>query len=206
MVPAIIFAPVQAPTDMFFIDAKDTRICFIFWDELHAVHFGYQQQLSNTFPGSPSGYYNVPVLFWRDLTNPILWPVSSSVVVCLSTLALQDIFQKRLSQQPLPLVTVLLQLFSWLPLCTSHFNSGFRNSIRRACYYLHFLLVQRLWFFLVEIFFCAALAVWNCIVWVAVMTKECSWILVFIPCESHRETSINESLVFVDFLFRTCKR
>lgn len=55
--------------------------------------------------------------------------------------------------------------------------------IRITHYCFHFLMIQRLWFSLARIF-CAALAEWSHVVRVSVMTKECSWILFFIPCKS----------------------
>lgn len=64
---------------------------------------GVQEQLSSIFLVLGLTLNSMLMLFQRDLQNLfcVLWPLSSSVVTCLSILTMQDVFQGRLSEQHL---------------------------------------------------------------------------------------------------------
>lgn len=144
---------------------------FIFWDDQRALRFGYRQQLFICcFWFS---FVNRLVLFWRDLGLFVLWIISSSVVVCLPTPRLLGALQGWLPEQPFPCslpwswcspgcrlaaLTVAREILLEEPAITSVF-SCFRS------YDSHLLRPSAL--------HCEVM------LWVAVMTKECSWMLFY---------------------------
>lgn len=144
-----------------------------FWDDQHPLRFGYWQQLFICFFWF--SFINILMLFWRDLWLFVLWIIFSSVIVCLPTLRLQGVFQGWLPEQPFPwslswswcslgchlaTVTVASEIFLEEPVITPVFS----------CFRVYDSPLLR-----------PSMLHWQCevMLWVAVMTKECSWMLFY---------------------------
>lgn len=191
-VPSLSVQSLPAPILLNIFGVSSTRKSQTHWSECSE---GPKRQLLRTLFYLSSWLLEhtnaAPKLIGLQSLFFVLWPLSSSGVIQLATLTMQGVFQGWLSKQTSS---------EWpsrhsfgagvLLVATLYLNLIMASEIflRRTCYCFHFIVIQRLRYSLAGKF-CAVLAEWHHIVWMPVMTKECSWLLFFIWHKSSFESS-----------------